>query len=163
MHGEPAVEDATPAGLQPVQELLALMQALVAVASRSVERAGPSVSLPQFRALLVLTGVGPCNGGELAEQLGTHASTVTRISDRLVELGYATRERREGNRRQVVLDVTARGRALVAAVRADRERELLRLLGAMPAPARAHLAAGLPDLLSVLEREHRTLPSGWAH
>lgn len=162
-HESPAAPGPVASGAQPVQELLALMQGLVAIALRSVELAAPSVTLPQFRALLVLERVGPCNGGELAEQLGTHPSSVTRICDRLVHLDCVTRTLRPENRRQVVLDVTASGRALVASVQGHRERELLRLLEGMPARARSQLAGGLPDLLAALEREHEALPGGWAH
>lgn len=157
------VQTTTAEGSRPVRELLALMQALVAVALHSVESAAPAVTLPQFRALVALERVGPCNGGELAERLGTYPSAVTRICDRLVDLGHVTRTPRPEDRRHVVLETTAAGRALVASVQRHRERELLSVLELMQPEARSQLAGALPDLLSVLEREHGALPGGWAH
>lgn len=139
------------------------MQAMVAIALRSVELAAPSVTLPQFRALLVLTRVGPCNASGLAEQLGAHPYSVTRICDRLVHLEYATRTPRPDNRRQVVLDVTAAGRALVAGVQQHRERDLQRVLESMSERSRSGLTGVLPDLLGALDREHGALPGGWVH
>ena len=123
-----------------VERLLELTRVLVALAERSVAVAAPTVSLPQFRALLVLDRVGPCNGGGLAEHLGTHGSTVTRICDRLVALEYVTRDQRPENRREVALEVTAQGRAVVRAVEAYRADELGRLVqsvaSAAPTPVR---------------------------
>lgn len=145
--------------------MLELARALVGVAMRSVDEAASAVTLPQYRALLVLTRVGPCNAGGLAEQLGTHPSTVTRICDRLVALGYLTRETRSDNRREVELDVTPSGRAVVQGVEQHRADELTRWLDAIPASARAHFAAALPDLVAVATegRQDGDLPVGWAH
>jgi DNA-binding MarR family transcriptional regulator len=145
--------------------MLELARALVGVAMRSVEEAASDVSLPQYRALLVLERVGPCNAGGLAEQLGTHPSTVTRICDRLVALGYLTRETRSDNRREVELDVTDSGRALVHAVEQHRADELTRWLDAMPGDSRGQLAAALPDLVAVAtpSRQDGGVPVGWAH
>jgi DNA-binding MarR family transcriptional regulator len=145
--------------------LLELTRALVGVAVRSVDEAASAVTLPQYRALLVLTRVGPCNAGALAGQLGTHPSTVTRICDRLVALGCLTRQTRSDNRREVELDVTPSGRAVVQAVEQHRADELRRWLRALPAPAREQLAAALPDLVALATdgRQDRDRPAGWAH
>ena len=146
-----------------MEPLLELTQVLVAVAMRSVAAAAAVVSLPQFRALLVLERVGPCNAGGLAEHLGTHASTVTRICDRLVALGHVSRELQPGNRRSVALDVTPAGRALVRAVRRHRARELGAMLSAMEPAEREQLTAALPSLLATADAQHGELPEGWAH
>lgn len=146
-----------------LDQMLALTRSLVALAMRSVDAAGDTVSLPQFRALYVLDTTGPCSAGGLAEHLGTHASTVTRILDRLVTLGYATREVPAENRRLIELDITGAGRVVVRAVMQQRATELQQMLDALPATARRQLGAALPHLVSVAEGQHGQLPEGWAH
>ena len=91
--------------------MLELTRSLVALATRSVESASEQVTLQQYRALYVLQGIGPCNAGGLAEQLGLHASSVTRLCDRLVALGLLQRDVRADNRREIQLTLTAAGRA----------------------------------------------------
>lgn len=129
-----------------VEELLEVTRGLVALALRSVDAAAPTVSLPQYRALLVLQRLGPCNGAGLAEQLGTHASTVTRIADRLAALGYVTRDLNPGNRREVEIALTREGEQVVEAVERYRAQELGRLLDALTPEVRGHLAQALPAL-----------------
>lgn len=146
-----------------VEPLLELTQVLVAVAVRSVEAAAAPLTLPQFRALRVLDRTGPCNGGGLAEHLGTHASTVTRICDRLVALGHITREPRADNRREVELAVTPSGHALAQAVLVQRAEELKDMLGALSPEVRQCLADALPPLLDAAQDQHGELPRGWAH
>lgn len=142
-----------------VDRLLEITRSLVALALRSVEEAAPTVTLPQYRALLVLSRVGPCNGSGLAEQLGTHGSTVTRVCDRLETIGYVTRGLKAGNRREVEIALTAPGRRVVDAVERHRGEALGALLAAMPEGDREHLALGLPGLAAAAAR----LPSGRVH
>lgn len=67
-----------------VSLVMDLSRALVAVVVRSLGAIDGEVPLPQFRALVVLRRVGPGNAGELADAVGLHISTITRICDRLV-------------------------------------------------------------------------------
>ena len=142
-----------------VDRLLEITRGLVALALRSVEAAAPTVTLPQYRALLVLDRVGPCNGSGLAEQLGTHGSTVTRICDRLEALGYVTRALKAGNRREVEIVLAGPGRRVVDAVERYRGEAISALLAAMDGGDRDHLARALPGLQAAASQ----LPSGWAH
>lgn len=146
-----------------VEDLLELTRFLVSLAAQSLEAAAPTLSLAQFRALRVLDRLGPCTGGGLAEQLGTHASTVTRLCDRLVATGHITRELRPDNRREVALEVTAQGRALVRAVEAHRADQLTRLLQALAPERRRELASGLAALVEAVGAEHGEVPEGWVH
>lgn len=143
-----------------VQELVALVPALVSVAERSVQAAAPTVTLTQFRAMLVLSKSGPCNGTELAERLGTHPSSVTRVCDRLVRTGLVTRVPRPGNRRQVLLEVTAAGREVVQSVQRHREEQASTLLGQLPERAQQGLAQALPDLLQALQASGALVDGG---
>src|SRR4051812_28835803 len=104
--------------------LMDLSRALVAVAVRSLGAIDGEVPLPQFRALAVLHRTGPCNASDLADAVGLHVSTITRICDRLVGSGLITREIQTGNRREVQLAITAAGSALVEQVWSERAGEL---------------------------------------
>jgi DNA-binding Lrp family transcriptional regulator len=64
--------------------VLTASRALVGVAARSLAVVDPEVTLPQYRALVVLASRGPRLVGELAEALVIHPSTATRLCDRLV-------------------------------------------------------------------------------
>ncbi len=116
-----------------VDTVLAASRALVAVAARSLAVAGDEVTLPQYRALVVLAAQGAQGTAELAAALAVNPSTATRMCDRLVRKGLVRRHRQSGDRRAVRIALTATGRDLVAEVARQRREELARLLGALPA------------------------------
>jgi DNA-binding MarR family transcriptional regulator len=115
-----------------VDTVLAASRALVAVAARSLAAAGDEVTLPQYRALVVLAARGPQGTADLAAALAVNPSTATRMCDRLVGKGLVRRHRQAGDRRMVRITLTTAGRALVAEVTRRRRAELARLLGALP-------------------------------
>ncbi len=71
------------------------------------------ITMPQFKTLMVLFGMGQATMGELAEALGTGVSTVTGIIDRLVDHGLVAREEDRHDRRVVVGRPTAKGLDLI--------------------------------------------------
>jgi DNA-binding MarR family transcriptional regulator len=115
-----------------VDTVLEASRALVAVAARSLAAAGDEVTLPQYRALVVLAARGPQGTAELAAALAVNPSTATRLCDRLVRKGLVRRHRQAGDRRSVRITLTAAGRELVAEVTRRRRAELARLLEALP-------------------------------
>jgi DNA-binding MarR family transcriptional regulator len=121
------------AGDELVDTVLAASRALVAVAARSLAAAGDEVTLPQYRALVVLAARGPQGTAELAATLAVNPSTATRMCDRLVRKGLVRRHRQAGDRRAVRIALTAAGRDLVDGVTRRRRAELARLLEVLPA------------------------------
>jgi DNA-binding MarR family transcriptional regulator len=113
---------------------------LVAVAARSLAEHEADVSLQQYRALVVLASRGPQRPVDLAEALGVDPSTATRLCNRLVDKRLISRRRQSGDRREVRLDLSDRGRALVDDVTRRRRLEIERILAAVPGPERAGLA-----------------------
>ena len=80
------------AGLdEATDETLLVTRALVGVAARSLSAIDGDVTLPQYRALVLLVTRGDQNVGALAEALGIHASTATRLCDRLLAKGLIVR------------------------------------------------------------------------
>jgi DNA-binding MarR family transcriptional regulator len=115
-----------------VDTVLTASRALVAVAARSLAAAGDEVTLPQYRALVVLAATGPQGTADLAAALAVNPSTATRMCDRLVRKGLVRRHRQAGDRRTVRIALTPAGRDLVATVTKRRRAELARLLGGLP-------------------------------
>jgi DNA-binding MarR family transcriptional regulator len=111
---------------------------LVAVAARSLTEE-ETVSLPQYRALVVLASRGPQRPVDLAQALNVDPSTATRMCDRLEGKGLITRRRDEVDRRVVVLDLSAGGRRLVDRVTRRRRKEIGQILTAIDPKERANL------------------------
>ena len=111
-----------------VEAVLGASRVLVAVAARSLAEVAEEVTLPQFRALVVLASRGPQRVASLAEALGVTPPTATRMCDRLVRKGLVRRRTGREDRRQVNLTVTPTGRQLVAEVTERRRREIEQLL-----------------------------------
>lgn len=133
-----------------VSLLMDLSRSLVAVAVRSLGAIDGEVPLPQFRALVALRRVGPCNAGELSEAVGLHISTITRICDRLVASELMTRVVRADNRREVELSITPSGLALVDRVWVARSAELSSAVRGLTAAERTSLRALVPSLIARL-------------
>jgi DNA-binding MarR family transcriptional regulator len=127
--------------------VLTASRVLVAVAARSLVAHEPDVSLPQYRALVVLAGRGPQRPVDLAHALGVDSSTATRMCDRLVAKRLITRRRDVVDRRVVRLDLSAAGKRLVERVTRNRRKEIERILVAVdprehPALVRAFTVFG---------------------
>ncbi len=56
-------------------------------AARSIAQVDDAVTLPQYRALVASAARGPQRVTDLAEELGVHPSSVTRMCDRLERPG----------------------------------------------------------------------------
>lgn len=111
-----------------VEAVIGASRVLVAVAARSLAEVAEEVTLPQFRALVVLASRGPQRVASLAEALAVTPPTATRMCDRLVRKGLVRRRTGREDRRQVNLTVTPAGRELVAEVTERRRKEISRLL-----------------------------------
>jgi DNA-binding MarR family transcriptional regulator len=120
-----------------VDAVLAASRVLVGVSAESIAAVEDQVTLTQLRALVVIASHRSLNLGALAGQLGVHASSATRICDRLVNSGLLSREDRPDDRRNVQLTLTSRGKRLVATVMRRRKTALRTILGRIPAESRS--------------------------
>jgi len=71
--------------------VLVASRVLVAVAARSLAAVSDDVTLPQYRAMVVLASRGPQLMGALAEHLDVNPSTASRLCDRLVRKHLVSR------------------------------------------------------------------------
>jgi DNA-binding MarR family transcriptional regulator len=124
--------------------VLIASRALIAVASRSIAAVDDAVTLPQFRALVVLDQLGgSCRVGDLGSELRIQPSTATRLCDRLVRRGLVERNIDPANRREVSVDLTGEARRILDAVTAIRRREIAAIIAKVPKAQRAMIVAGL--------------------
>jgi DNA-binding MarR family transcriptional regulator len=113
--------------------LITASRALVAIAAKSLARVEDQVTLPQYRALVVLASRGELRPIDLADALDVSPSTATRMCDRLVRKELVERVHSDSDRREVVLRLSPDGRALVGEVTSQRRRDLRRVVGKITA------------------------------
>jgi DNA-binding MarR family transcriptional regulator len=129
--------------LGPTDAALVASRALVAIAVRSLGGLD-DVTLPQFRALVVLASHGPSTSGDLAVRLAVHPSSVTRLVDRLERKGLVARTGTD-DRREVRIEVAPAGVELLDEVTAARRRELAKVLRRLPAERRDAVAEAFAE------------------
>lgn len=145
-------------GLEAVTDaVLVASRVLLAVASRSVAAVDESVTLPQFRALVVLDGADR-KVGDLAHELRIQPSTATRLCDRLVRKGLVRRSVDPVDRREVTISLSTKGRAIVHEVTARRRREIASIMKKVPAAQRSMIVAALTAFRDAAD-EDPLLPS----
>lgn len=126
-----------------VDAFLTASRALVGISARSLGGVEDDVTLPQFRALVVLLGKRGVTVNELAERLDIHPSSATRLCDRLVRKDLIRRVEGETDRRETKLGLTPAGRRLVSRVTARRRRDLEAIVRRMTDDERRHAIEGL--------------------
>jgi DNA-binding MarR family transcriptional regulator len=137
-------------------------RALVGLAARSLAAVNEDVSLPQYRALVVLRPEGGKTAGALADVLQVNPSTVTRLSDRLVRKGLVRRYRAPNSRREVRLRLTTAGRALVDQVLEHRRRAVREIVSSLPPASRSRLAEALTEFAAATgEVPYQPWAAGW--
>lgn len=109
--------------VDPLDALLLASRALVGVAARSLADVD-DVTLPQFRALVLVASRDRTTVSDLADALGTHATSATRLCDRLVRKKLIRRTEAIEDRRRTELHLSAAGRRLVDRV-TERRRDAL--------------------------------------
>jgi DNA-binding MarR family transcriptional regulator len=129
-----------------VDALLSASRVMVGLAARSVADLGSDVTLPQYRALVVLASRGPQRVVDISAELGVNSSTGTRMCERLVRKGLVQRERSDTDRREVRLTLTADGEYLVHRVTRRRRSELARIVDTVPGVWHEPLTAALRSL-----------------
>ncbi|MEV4343259.1 MarR family transcriptional regulator [Actinoplanes sp. NPDC049596] len=113
-----------------VQALMLASRAFVGLTARSLAAVDGEVTLPQFRALVVLAVRGPQRGIDIAEELQVNPSTGTRMLDRLTRKGLVRRLRSTADRRVVRVRLTPAGHDIVEQVITRRRADLERLVAA---------------------------------
>jgi DNA-binding MarR family transcriptional regulator len=136
--------------------VLTASRLLVAVSARSIAAVDDSISLAQFRLLVVLSSRGRQKVTDLAEALGVNPSSATRAVDRLLEAGLVDRQTNPQSRRETQISLTRTGQRVVRNVTRRRRDEIARILAKMP---RTH-QRGLVRALTAFSQAGGEPPAG---
>jgi DNA-binding MarR family transcriptional regulator len=126
-----------------VTAVLTASRVLVGVSAASLAEVEDTVTLTQFRTLVVLHTRGEVNLNGLADELAVNASTAMRMIDKLLAAGLVTRQDNPANRREVQLRLTDEGAHLVRTVTTRRRARIARIVTAMPDADRTGLIQAL--------------------
>jgi DNA-binding MarR family transcriptional regulator len=126
-----------------VDAVVTASRSLIAVATRSLGAAAEETTIAQYRALVVLASRGPQRMVDLAAALEVAPSTAGRMCDRLVRKGLIRRHRARGDRRAVLVAVTAAGREVVDQATARRRALIADILSNLPAGTQEAVARAL--------------------
>ena len=138
------------------EAVLTASRLLVAVSARSIAAVDETITLPQFRLLVILHSRGPLKHATLAEYMGVTPSTATRMVDRLVSVGMLTRRASPTSRREIAIHLTVEGDRVVRQVTANRRRDIAQIVAKMDAGARQ----GLIDALTSFAEAGGEPPAG---
>ncbi|MCV7209025.1 MarR family transcriptional regulator [Mycolicibacterium canariasense] len=123
--------------------LITASRLLVAISARSIADVDESITIPQFRVLVILSTRGPSNLSTLAGLLDVQPSTIGRMVERLVTAGLLERRPHPSSRRELMVELSPRGRKTVRTVTMRRRSEIARVVEAMPARQRHGLVDAL--------------------
>lgn len=123
--------------------LLTASRLLVAMSARSIARVDETITVTQFRTLVILSTRDPVNLATLAGLLGVAPSTTGRMVDRLVSAGLIDRRPHPESRRELVVELTSRGHEVVRRVTAYRRDEIASVVQRMPPRERHGLVRAL--------------------
>ncbi len=111
--------------------LLTASRLLVAVSANSIAAVDEDITIPQFRALVILSNRGRVNLATLAGLLGVKPSAAGRMVDRLVAAGFIDRLPHPTSRRELLAALNQRGSEVVQQVTAHRRAEIASIVGKM--------------------------------
>jgi len=141
--------------------LLTASRLLVAVSARSIAVVDETMTIAQFRTLVILSSRGRVNLTTLAGWLAVGPSPTGRMVDRLVSAGLIDRRPHPHSRRELMVELTARGSEVVQQVTAHRRREIARIVNKMPVPERRGLVRALTAFTSAGDEPHAYPETGF--
>jgi DNA-binding MarR family transcriptional regulator len=126
-----------------VTAVLTASRVLVSISARSLGTVAETLTLPQFRMLVLLHSRGAMNLSRLAEQLAVNPSTAMRMIDRLIAAGMVARETNAQDRREVAIELTDKGADTVVEATERRRADIAAIIGQMPPEQRTGLVHAL--------------------
>jgi DNA-binding MarR family transcriptional regulator len=95
------------------EALLTASRLVMTMSARATSQVDESITIAQFRTLVILSNQGPINLATLAGLLGVQPSATGRMVDRLVAAGLIDRLPHPTSRRELLATLTDRGRDVV--------------------------------------------------
>ena len=118
------------AAVVPVLEQIFVAAVGVTTVALGRDRASEDLTLPQWRALVILADAQPQRVGVIAGRLGMSLPSASRLNSRMERRGLVTTARDEADRRATIVSMTTEGAAVQASVVVTRKRLLEDALGA---------------------------------
>lgn len=123
--------------------ILTTSRLLVGASARSFATIDESITIPQFRMLVVLYTLGPLKPSAVATILQVNPSNATRMFQRLRAAKLVQRRVNPTNRREVILRLTKAGAQTVNDVTKQRYRHIADIVERMPLRHRSSLVEAL--------------------
>jgi DNA-binding MarR family transcriptional regulator len=130
------------------------------VSTSSITAVDESITIPQFRVLVVLQSRGPMAFTRMAEILDVDVPTITRTVDHMVAKGLLSRTGAAEWSGEAELELTAAGNAVCTEVTQQRRAQIAEIVSRIPAEQRTLLgdaveafteAGGEPPATSIHE------------
>ncbi len=131
------------------QRVLSTVPALMCFLRGQMRRNRQGLSVPQFRALVIVNFLSEATLSDLAEHLGLSLPAASRLVGSLVNRGLVIRRPRLDNRRCLSLSLTARGRGAFRALHERTRRVLAGRLASLSHEQRRQVS-GVMDMLTRL-------------
>jgi DNA-binding MarR family transcriptional regulator len=114
------------------EELLTVSRLMIGLSAQALAEVDESITVQQFRSLMVLYKRGSTNLTTLAYQMGVQPSAAGRMVDRLVATGLVERSPHPTSRRELLGSLTPRGQQAVEELNERRRAGLMRILAEIP-------------------------------
>lgn len=148
---------------EATEAVLQASRAMVGIAARCLPESA-EVTLPQWRALVLLDAEGQLNVNALAQLLGVDPSTCTRLCDRLVAKELIERDLAADSRREVCIRLSSAGASLVVEATARRRAEVENILTQLSPTQCRRLVQALGPFIEAAREVHQLAWSlGWAN
>ncbi|MFP4375410.1 MAG: MarR family winged helix-turn-helix transcriptional regulator [Spirochaetales bacterium] len=122
--------------------------------SRELERRF-GLTLPQLDVIWAVANHGSAPVGRIAAQVHLSKATLTSIADRLVDHGLLMRERSETDKRQVMISITEKARAILEQRPHPFADEFSTRLNELEHWQQTELLSSLQKIASLMEPAHR--------
>lgn len=119
--------------------VLTATRLLMTVSASSIAAVDESITIPQFRVLVVLQSRGPMTFAQLADILGVDPSSARRTVDRLTTAGLVNRTVSTTSRREAVLELTDLGNHVCTEVTRRRRERIADIVDRIPEHERDRL------------------------
>ena len=100
------------------------------------EAAGLEITPPQYGVLMVIAAQPGLDQSAIAEEIGVDRATLASVVARLEAAGFVRRATSKTDRRQKLLSLTARGKAIVTRMQQPVQRAQERVMEPLPAKER---------------------------
>jgi DNA-binding MarR family transcriptional regulator len=122
-----------------VESIVVVHHSIVSVAQTSLREVAPNVTYAEFGVLRLLAIEGSRRISDVCYELTMAPSTLTRYCDQLCRAGLMIRTRDARDRREVRIDLTPDGHAMVKSVIKRQHRDLAAYLSSLSVSERAAL------------------------